>query len=627
MKCIACLLVAGWLAILPAGLAAGQTAQVGANASAAGPQKLRVVQFHYRPARWDTKHVQEVESEYTNQGGLLYLYLVNEGGEPVDLRFWRYNNHDESYWLLNHFIAWHRLVDGNVAPGETTVLEINGTTRDFGPGVPFRFEFMDSTWEPCMSFEGRLLQDPVAIAYIRVLPDMHNLEVHLRNTGPDSVEFCTVSLAGRTVADIQWRGRQLAGAGNAIARVKLDEPLKRGTQLVVSVGIKTRSGERTICAHRRAFPEFFPIGTWNTETETEEFFQFLRQDHVDTVVKAGKKDDSFFGGVAPRFGFRSMVHTGEIADVDMVRDLGDHSAVLCWMLRDEPDWSLDPQAMLAADATVRRYNSTVPTYINLCRQIKFFEYAPIADIACHDHYCVTAPTSSVWEHKYGTRLEETAYYTEDLKYAAEPRPVWVWSQGNADGWDQRPKRPVPTPGELSAQLVLNVGRGAKGILWFTYHKGMGEKYPETRGAMRGWNRVLAVLRDDLSGSEPALCKVEAPKKVDVAPLVTWDKLILCVTNLDYEVDPEGYPFEPKRPVEISVSLPSWVRPERALRVAGDGIQTVSLTAGGERAVVVLDEVIDAAIVVLSGEPDAEARYRARYQALLDDEKGSSRGGI
>lgn len=31
-----------------------------------------------------------------------------------------------------------------------------------------------------------------------------------------------------------------------------------------------------------------------------------------------------------------------------------------------------------------------------------------------------------------TRLEETAYYTRDLKYAAEPKLIWVWTQGIAN---------------------------------------------------------------------------------------------------------------------------------------------------------------------------------------------------
>lgn len=400
-----------FVALLICGVAGGQTAQVGPDAAAIGAQKLRVAHVHYRAARWDAVHIKEAESEYANQGGLLYVYLVNDGEKPVNLRFWQYNNHDESYWLLNHFIAWHRLLDSRVEPGAMTVLEINGITRDFRPGTPFSFQLVDDTWEPCLDFKGQLEEEEATISYVRVLPDMQNLEVHLRYSGNGPAWFGNPSLATQKVAEVQWRGQELAGPGNAILRMKPAQPLKKGEQLIFGVEVNSAKGVRRIYAHRRAFPDFFPIGTWNTEPETEDFFKFLSGDHIDTLVKSGKKTDAFYGDIAGRFSFRSMVHTGEIVDVDMVRDLGDHPAVLCWMLRDEPDWSLDPQMMLLADQTVKRYNSTVPTYINLCRQIKFFEYAPIPDIVCHDHYCVTAPTSSIWPHVYGTRLEETAYYT------------------------------------------------------------------------------------------------------------------------------------------------------------------------------------------------------------------------
>ena len=174
-----------------------------------------------------------------------------------------------------------------------------------------------------------------------------------------------------------------------------------------------------------------------------------------------------------------MVHTGIVTDVDQVRELSGSPHVACWMIQDEPDWSIPATSVLLADQSVRAIDSTHPTMVTLCRNVKFFEYAPIPDIACMDHYCVTAPSSSAWPHPWGTRLEETAHYTSDLKAAAEPRPIWVWTQGVAN-WTERPARPVPTVEELSAQLVLNLSRGAKGILWFVYDAALGKRYPDVR---------------------------------------------------------------------------------------------------------------------------------------------------
>lgn len=612
----------GWglaLAILVLALARvsnAQTAQVGGDENSKVQQKLRVDYIHYRPAKWETVQVSEYESEHPNQGGLLYVYLTNTTDKPVSLRFWRYNNRDESYWLLNHFVAWHRLMNHALSPGQSTVLEIAARSRDFGLGNPFTFNLVDDTWEPCLGYHGVLREDSVNVSFIRVLPGMQKLEISLRYTGRGALTFTDLALIGLQTANVEWRGKELSGPGNAIARVRLPQPVAPSTLLMVRVGVKTEQGERAVYAHRRAFADCFPIGTWGMETEIQEW---LKADHVDLGILGGKRSDPFFSETAQRLGLRAAVHTGETVNVDMVRDLSGHPAVACWMLRDEPDWSTDPQVMLFCDQTVRQYDNTIPTFINLCRNAKYFEYAAIPDIAGHDHYCVTAPSSSIWPHEYGTRVEETAYYTSDLKYAAEPRPIWVWSQGNHDGWSERPVRPVPTPEELSTQLVLNLGRGAKGILWFTYNPKMSVKYPETRESMRGWNRVMNLLRDDFLSAEPIQTKIDTPKLVDAAALVSWDKAIVCLTNIDYDIDPKAYQFRPKSNVKVALDLPNWIEPKIALRVAGDGVARVPFAPRNGKTEITINKLIDGAIVVLSNDVDLATTLANKYSALRQGE--------
>lgn len=594
----------------------GQSAQVGADTKANVSQKLAVEYVHYRPARWDTEHITEYESEHPNQGGLLYFYVTNTSPEPVSLRFWRYNNRDESYWLLNHFIAWHRLLDNDLDPGETTVLEVAAISRDFQSELPFIFEMVDDSWEPCVKFEGHLREDVVNVSFIHVHPDMKTIDVHVRKSGGPPIELTQVELPGSNVTNTEWRGQKLGREGQAIARLTLSESIRPGLQLMTKIGLKAGETARTVYAHRRAFPDYFPIGTWGIDEHEQ---AFVSGDHVDTGVKGGSKSDAFFGGAAARFGLNAMVHTGEPVNVDMVRDLSGHPNVACWMLRDEPDWSVDPQVVLFCDTTVKAYDQTKPTFVNLCRNVKFFEYAAIADIAGHDHYCVTAPSSSKWPHTYGTRLEETAFYTSDLKYAAEPRPIWVWSQGNHDGWGERPARPVPTPEELSAQLVLNLGRGAKGILWFTYNIKMSVEYPETRESMRGWNRVMSLLGDDFLAAEPLQGAIDAPDKVDVSVLVSWDKAIVCVTNLDYEIDPKAYPFRPKSSVKIALELPDWIETKSASLVSGSGVASVPCAQRDDKTVLKLNKLVDGAIVVLANDSSLNSTLQNKYRTLRETE--------
>lgn len=595
--------------------ALAQTPQVGADAEAGSSGQLRVEYVHYRPARWEKDRIAEMENEYPNRGGLVYVYFRNVSDKDADLRFWRANGQDESYWRMNHFVSWDRVLTERLRPGELSILEINAVTDDFGPGKPFRFAYVDGSWRPAMHYEGTLAEDYVQISCIRVLPGMQALEVHVRHTGAEKLRVSGVGVVGRVAAKTDWVGQALDGPGNAIARVTLDQPLSSAQWLVLSVVVESVGKPRTVYAHRRAFEDAFPIGVWSGDSDT---YELIRRLHIDTLVKGGNKSDPFYGEVAARYGFRTIVSTGLPVNVDVVRDLGDHPSVLCWMLQDEPDWTTPANVMLFVDETVRSYNATKPTFITLCRNIKFFEYAPISDIPCQDHYSVTAPSSSKWPKPYGTRLEETAWYTRDLKYASEPKPIWVWSQAIAD-WDERPRRPVPTPNELAAQLILNLGRGAKGILWFNYDHTVAEKYPDVREAMRQWGRVMVLLRDDFLGSETAALDVTAPEKVDVAPLVTWDKLLLCVTNTDYEIHPEAYPFVTKENVEVSVPLPGWIEPAAALLISPDGVEALPCKVSRGKATVTLLKLEACAVIVLPNSADAETRYQAAYQAALAEE--------
>jgi len=596
-----------------------QGVQKGADAKARGRDKLRIEYVGYRAARWETQHVTEVEEDRPNRGGLVSVYFTNVTQDPVHLAYWRCNGKDESYWRLGAHLAWDRAYDRDLAPGALGVLEINAVTEDFSAGRPFKFSYVDRSWAPAGRYETVLEEDPVQVSFIRVLPGMAEVEVHLRHSGAGTVEATSLSVVGHGARAVRWVGAKMHGPSRAIGRIALDRPLAPAELLVVKVGVTGKDGPRTIFAHRRAFEDWFPIGVWSNKPET---YALLRRHHIETVVRGGRAEDEFYAEIAPKYGFRTMAPCGKPVDVDTVRSLGEHPAVACWMLADEPDWSIQADVMLFVDQTVRRYNTTKPTFITLCRNVKFFEYAPIPDIPCMDHYAVTAPSSSRWPKFYGTRLEETAFYTRDLKAASEPKPIWIWSQGIAS-WSQRPKRPVPTPAELAAQLMLNLGRGAKGILWFNYDHNVAEKYPDTREAMRLWGRVLRLTRDDFLSSEPYVGGVDAPDKIDVAPLVSWDRALLCVTNLDYEIDAEAYPFRTKEDVRVSVRLPEWIRPEAALLVAPDGVSPLPFKTTRKGAELALGDLEVCKLVVLCNDIAAEGAYRQLYARVLEDEHRAS----
>ena len=188
----------------------------------------------------------------------------------------------------------------------------------------------------------------------------------------------------------------------------------------------------------------------------------------------------------------------------------------------------------------------------------------------------------------------------------------MWTQGLFD-WGSRRKHIVPTPDELAGQLLLNMGRGAKGILWFTIKHRIGEQYPDTRDAIKGWGRVLEMTRDDLLSAEPLQHPIQAPDTIDAVGLVGWDRLFLFVFNRDYEIHDAAYPWTPAHNVTVDMTLPAWLRPQSAVSVAADGVTPVTFTtAPGGSTRVTLETLRVGQLIVLCNDPEGLAQYRRAH---------------
>jgi hypothetical protein len=402
-----------------------------------------------------------------------------------------------------------------------------------------------------------------------------------------------------------------------IARVKLAAPLASSELFILKLNLKDAKGDRAVFAHRRAFADYFPIGTWGGD---EDLRDELHRLHIDTCVQGGKKTDSFFARDAERLGMKAMVHTGVITNIDLLRELGDSPHVVCWMIQDEPDWAIPAQHMVLAEQTVRQYNNTVPTFITLCRNVKFPEYAPIADIPCMDHYSVTAPSQQQVAPPLGhapSRRRRTTRATS--RPPRSPKPIWIWSQGLAD-WGERPKRPVPTPSELGAQLVLNLSRGAKGILWFSYSQKRGDQYPDVRAAMQGWSRCMNVLRDDLQRAEPLAGAVTAPEKIDASLLAGRDSAVLCPHQYGLRDRRRGVSVREERERrdcrEGARMAPRPPRRSASIRRASPRCRWSCATARHTSRSTALT---DATLVLLCNTPEQAAKAQAQWDALKQKE--------
>ena len=592
-----------------------QTLQKGANVAAGSDARLRIEKIEYRAASWESKALREAEQDTPNRGGLIHVYLKNITQKPVSLAYYRLNGKDESHWLLGRFVAWHRFMDRQLAPGQTSVLEINAVSELFSEGKPLEVSLIDRTWTPAVHASTVLETDKARVSSMVLGEDHRKLLFHVRHGAEADVRFLSAEVVGHSSGRVEWKRHAGTRSTHAIGELTLDKPLDPSALVILKVQLEQAGKKRFVYAHRRAHPDRFPIGTW---TGTPDTFAMQRRIHIDTLVQGGRSDDPFFAQHIPRYGFRTIVPNAEGRNTSMMKDLGSKPDVICWMLSDEPDWVRLPSTMLFADESTKHINRTVPTMITLCRNVKFFEYASIPDIPCMDHYCVGAPTSSEWPHKYGTRLEETGYYTRDLKEASEPKPIWVWSQGIAD-WDERPKRYVPTPGELAAQLMLNLGRGAKGVLWFNFTIKAANDYPDAVAAMRDWGRVMRCVRSDLLRADPIRLETESPPKLDVATLASPEALLLFITNQDYEIDDQAYPFRKQRNVRVSVELPSWITAKDVYAITPNGIEDLPFEMTQGKAIIRPGDIDVCRLVAVVPAEITKQRHQQEYAKARADE--------
>jgi hypothetical protein len=602
------LLVLNWLVY---------TALAQENKSERPEPPVKVQYLALRPALWEEKALIEEVNEKRNLGGLVFVYFTNTSDKPVGIREWYLNRRESGHFRLAGDVAWDRRYTASLQPGETSVLEICGTSDDFQVGKNASFSIIDNNWSPVCWQPGVFEAEKLRVTSMIMDETLAKITIHIRSFISGETIIKSVSFEGKKTKQLTLTSNEIEGNGHAIATIELGQPFEPGALALVKIETEINGKPQPIYSHRNAYADYFPNGTWGIE---ENQYTDAKKHHLNTMVRGGISTDKFFSQDYKTTGIKAMPHTGIYPEVDMLRDLENHPAVALWYIHDEPDWLYTPQLLMASNEMTKKYAAKKPTLITLCRNVKFFEFGFIPDIPCHDHYSVTAPTTSKWPYEYGTHLEETGYYTANLKYAAEPKPVWVWSQG-VHLWEERPKMPLPTPDELGAQLYFNLSRGAKGNLWFTFMQEAGDKYPATKKALQEYSRLVRLLEKDFLASDPYHGKVTAPEKVDVASLITADKLIVFVTNTNYQISDSAYQWTNAKNVKIRIQVPQWFKANDGFEIVpSTGIAPANFKIQNNSVELTLDELKMGRVFVFSVSKDTHKQFENRFSEILKVEE-------
>lgn len=586
------------------------------NRPVPGNLPIKVQYLAFRPAIWEEKALIEEINEKRNVGGLVFVYYTNTSGKAVSLREWYLNNRESGHFRLAGDVAWDRRYTDVIPPGQTAVQEICGVSADFQVGKRADFSIIGQDWAPVAWQPGVFETEKIRVTSMIMDATLTHITLHIRSFIPEKVRITSVTIEGKKTKNLALTAVNIEGKGHVIARIQLEQAFTPGELALVKIKTDNNGKEHTVYSHRNAYADYFPNGTWGIEKN--QYGDALKH-HLNTMVRGGRSTDQFFDADYTTTGIKAMVHTGIYPDIDMMRDLEDHPAVALWYIHDEPDWLYTPQLLMASHEMTKKYSVKKPTLITLCRNVKFFEFAFIPDIPCHDHYSVTAPTTSKWPYPYGTRLEETGYYTANLKYASEPKPIWVWTQG-VHLWDERPAMPLPTPDELGAQLFFNLSRGAKGNLWFTFLEEAGTHFPATKKALQQYSRVVRLLEDDLLLSDPLHTPVTAPGNVDVAGLITPDKLIVFVTNTDYRISDSSYQWTTVKNISVQLKVPVWFKAHDGFEIIpATGIKPAQWSMQDQLLEIKLDELNMGRVFVFSATKDSRTPYEQRFAEIISAE--------
>jgi hypothetical protein len=112
-----------------------------------------------------------------------------------------------------------------------------------------------------------------------------------------------------------------------------------------------------------------------------------------------------------------------------------------------------------------------------------------------------------------------------------------------------------------------------------------------------------------------------PEKVDVASLITPDKLIVFITNTNYQINDSAYVWTIEKKVKVQISVPDWftaidgfeINPEKGLKPADWKMQNKFVDLS-------LDELTMGRVFVFSVSKDMRKNYENRFTEIINFEK-------
>lgn len=290
----------------------------------------------------------------------------------------------------------------------------------------------------------------------------------------------------------------------------------------------------------------------------------------------------------------------------MVNRIGKYNVKrpFAYFLVDEPDCgdyrveSLPPerrigslaQALVERSRELRAGDSLTPHLLNVNMTYKpdnWYIYGQLPDIFAADPYYQERLRSAYLEHPERLALYVKPTYVYAVgricQSACAPKPLHLILNSVHHIEPGQPFR-YATPEEKRVEVYYALAAGAKGISYWWYTPvppfvGVGADEPQAKALWEEIGRLGREVRavgPVLMRGCPAALSLQAPRRLWVRTLLAGlDTLVVICVNEDHANDRWGTVVRPLEEVKVTLRLPAWLKPRRALEVTPQGFQEVA----------------------------------------------------
>lgn len=556
-------------------------------------------------------------------GGLIYLFVRNTGPANETFNTVSLNGTDINtlYAAGTGPVKWWRAWPTTIKSGETMTVTIKGIDALVKEGGTLSAE-VQSVNETRAAATAVMATPRLRLGAVVPSPDLKTVHVYVRNTETtQSVTLDQVYLNDNVTAQATFLGRTIAPGSLGIVKVAYAQAQPLLKALAVRVTATRQDGTPVaVGAPARLVEPWFPLGTWDSGLYGNVAGQ--------QELRALQIDLTWTGGNFPAN--LTMYNTYFIRSVNSTTNPGSQAtnpSIGTWGVADEPDAASPRKKGYDVQVSNAPYWAADPnhaTYVNLCENRRYNEYANITDIIGVDHYSMYAQTN-IAANGYRGLLPEALDLTEQLKDNSEPQRMWTWSQlvFSGSAW-----KALPDPWGVHWQFWAQVAGGAKGVLWFCMKPGNTADHPaQVNKAIQATREFSQVRGLCLFGDATRNVEVLSGGSKIIARAVMGEQAALLVVfnnNITYG----GSTFTPTYAIapqsgQVRLSLPAFITPQQVRRLSESGLAAApNATVNGQQVTVDVNLGEDVQLYLI-GAPDAAAPEAASGLQVAETRAGGA----